>query len=213
LEPVTAPPPRFALGVILLAAGASTRMGQPKMLLPWGQTTVIGHLLAQWRRLPAEQIAVVRSPENHDLWAELNRLSFSEADGIVNAAPEAGMFSSIQCAARWPGWKPDISHWVIVLGDQPHLRFSTLNGLIQFAIANPNNVCQPFYDHRPRHPVLLPRPVFERLRSTRETTLKNFLQNSPDGLKLCGIEDPGLAFDMDRPEDYQRAVQLYFKAT
>ena len=37
------------LGVIILAAGASERMGRPKLLLPWGKSTVLAHLLAQWR--------------------------------------------------------------------------------------------------------------------------------------------------------------------
>ena len=38
-------------GVIILAAGASSRMGRPKMLLPWGATSVLGHLIGQWQTL------------------------------------------------------------------------------------------------------------------------------------------------------------------
>src|SRR5438874_1514761 len=41
----------IAAGVIILAAGRSRRMGRPKMLLPWGNTTVLGHLVAQWQAL------------------------------------------------------------------------------------------------------------------------------------------------------------------
>jgi len=37
----------FAVGVVILAAGRSARMGRPKLLLPWGGTSVLGHLLAQ----------------------------------------------------------------------------------------------------------------------------------------------------------------------
>jgi len=47
------------LGVVILAAGASSRMGQPKMLLPWGKTSIIGHLIEQWQQGRPEQIAVV----------------------------------------------------------------------------------------------------------------------------------------------------------
>ncbi len=46
-------------GVIILGAGASSRMGTPKLLLPWRDTTIIGHLISQWRELGAAQIAVV----------------------------------------------------------------------------------------------------------------------------------------------------------
>ena len=54
----TAPP----FGVVILGAGASSRMGRPKLLLPWGDTSIIGHLIEQWRALAAAQIAVVRRP-------------------------------------------------------------------------------------------------------------------------------------------------------
>ena len=65
------------LGVIILGAGASSRMGRPKLLLPWGDTTVIGHLIRQWRELGAAQIAVVHRPGRlRKLDAELDRLDF-----------------------------------------------------------------------------------------------------------------------------------------
>jgi len=40
------------IGVVILAAGASSRMGQPKLLLPWNDTSVLGDLLNQWKRSP-----------------------------------------------------------------------------------------------------------------------------------------------------------------
>jgi len=46
-------------GVLILAAGASSRMGQPKLLLPWHGTSVLGHLIGQWKDLRAGQIAAV----------------------------------------------------------------------------------------------------------------------------------------------------------
>ena len=41
------------LGVVILGAGASSRMGRPKLLLPWRDTTVIGQIIRQWRELGA----------------------------------------------------------------------------------------------------------------------------------------------------------------
>src|SRR6266705_747393 len=76
------PPLPFA--VVILAAGASSRMGQPKMLLPWGKTSVLGHLILQWRNAGAEQIAVVLAPENRRLQRELDRLSFPPENRISN---------------------------------------------------------------------------------------------------------------------------------
>src|SRR4051812_14994449 len=93
------PPDALNFGVVLLAAGASSRMGQPKLLLPWGSTSVLGHLVRQWRALQAFRVTVVHAPGDEALRREFDRLQISERDRIANAAPARGMFSSIQAAA------------------------------------------------------------------------------------------------------------------
>ena len=192
------------LGVIILGAGASARMGQPKLLLPWRGTTVIGHLLAQWRELGAAQIAVVLRAYDAALAAELDRLKFSESDRIENPQPERGMFSSIVCAANWSGWRSDISNWAIVLGDQPHLRSESLRQLLEFSAQNANATCQPEFGGRTGHPVILPRTAFAQLKISGATNLKEFLKLSASSRVLCSVADPGLSLDMDTPEDYKR---------
>ena len=153
----------FRLAAVLLAAGRSSRMGRPKLLLPWGETSVLGHLIGQWQVLKAEQIAVVCAADDLLIQAELDRLGFSAGDRIVNAAPERGMFSSIQCAAQWPGWRADLTHWAIVLGDQPHISRETLQTIVAFSAANPEQICLPKQGGHRRHPVVLPRQAFVQL--------------------------------------------------
>ena len=91
-----------AIGTIILGAGASRRMGKPKLLLPWHDTTVIGRIISTWRELGASQIVVVMRPNDAALAAELNRLELPAADRIENPQPERGMFSSIVSAANCP---------------------------------------------------------------------------------------------------------------
>jgi molybdenum cofactor cytidylyltransferase len=194
-----------AFGVVILGAGASSRMGRPKLLLPWRGTTVAGHLLQQWRELGAAQIGIVLRPTDAPLAAELDRLGFPRADRIENPQPERGMFSSILCAASWPGWKDEIAAWAIVLGDQPHLRPETLRQLLEFHGANPDAVCQLEFGGHARHPVLLPRRAFKELTVSMTETLKDFLKQTSVRSVRCSVDDPGLALDLDTPEDYQRA--------
>src|SRR5262245_31955866 len=111
----------ISLGVVILGAGRSERMGRPKLLLPWGKTSVLGHLIGQWEGLGAKQIAVVCAEGDSAMHAELNRLEVPHVGRSLNPAPGRGMFSSIRCAAEWSGWRDGLTHWVIVLGDQPHL--------------------------------------------------------------------------------------------
>jgi len=199
-------------GVVILAAGASSRMGKPKLLLPWGGTSVLGHLIGQWQALRAGQIAAVWATGDQAVGAELDRLDFPRVNRVVNPTPERGMFSSIQCAARWDGWHAELSHWVIVLGDQPHLRENTLRALIDFAGARSNQVCQPSRRGRPRHPVVVPKTIFAELEVSRAETLKEFLQTLPSGAALCEWDDPGLDFDVDTPADYEQALRLFLES-
>jgi molybdenum cofactor cytidylyltransferase len=191
--------------VAILGAGASSRMGRPKLLLPWAGSTVIGHLLSQWRQLGAAQIAVVMRPNDAALARELDRLDFPKTDRIANPHPERGMFSSILCAAGWPGWRAEILRWAIALGDQPHLRADSLGQLLEAAAANPDAVCQPSFGGHAAHPVILPRAVFAALKDSRAETLKDFLKLAAIRSVQPSINDPGLALDLDTPEDYIQA--------
>jgi molybdenum cofactor cytidylyltransferase len=180
-------------------------MGRPKLLLPWCGTTVVGHLIGQWQELKATQIAIVIRRGDALLDGELDRLGFARANRIVNPQPKSGMFSSIQCAADWPGWQAGLGAWALVLGDQPHLKNRTLRDLLDFHDAHRLSICQPEYAGRARHPVILPGTAFAELKQSQAGTLRRFLQQSRHSVKLCPINDPGLALDLDRPEDYQAA--------
>jgi molybdenum cofactor cytidylyltransferase len=201
----------FSLGVVILAAGRSARMGQPKLLLPWRGASVLGHLLGQWRALGAIQITVVCAPGDRAVQAELDRLGFPAENRIYNPTPGRGMFSSIQSAAQWPGWQPPLTHWAMVLGDQPHLRPQTLRRVLALSAAHPATVCQPARRGHGRHPVLLPQSLFRQLAASTAATLKDFLAARTQAVTLCEVDDPGLDLDIDRPEDYQRALQIAAK--
>jgi molybdenum cofactor cytidylyltransferase len=202
-------PTQLKIGALILAAGASSRMGRPKMLLPWGNRTIIGHLIDQCLHIGVEQLAIVTSPDNQDLDRELGRLGFPEQNRIRNPAPEGGMYSSIQCAARWSGWQAGLTHWALALGDQPHLQPRTLLALMNLGTAHPEAICQLTRNGRPRHPVLLPASAFEQLASSRHRTLKEFLQAIAVNVILQESDDAGLDLDIDQPGDYEKAVRLF----
>src|SRR5438046_4984913 len=116
----------FAFGVVILAAGASTRMGTCKVLLPWGEKTILTHLLNQWRSSGAAQIAPVIDPSNQPLRKALAYAGFSPSDWIENRSPQLGTFSSLQEARRWTGWLSTLTYWIISLVDKHLIETSTL---------------------------------------------------------------------------------------
>jgi molybdenum cofactor cytidylyltransferase len=192
-------------GVVILAAGASSRMGRPKLALPWGKTTIIGNLISTWRELGVDEIAVVCASENEPVHAALNRVAFPISQRVINPVPARGMFSSIQSAASWPGWSQHLSHFVIALGDQPGISVKSLRLLLDFVALNPDIVCQPMHEGRRCHPIVLPRLVFEQVIPSEKETFREFLE--PFERACLRLDDEQLAFDIDRPEDYERAVK------
>jgi molybdenum cofactor cytidylyltransferase len=204
--------PARCLGVIILAAGSSSRMGRPKLLLPWGKTSVLGQQIQSWQELGARQVAVVWAEGDELMRMELDRLNFPVSNHIQNPHPEQGMFGSIRCAAQWLGWSAGLTHWAITLGDQPHLQLETLRALLQFSATQPDRVCQPRNLGHLRHPVILPKEIFRQLAQTSAPTLKEFLKTISGEIVGCDLDDQGLDLDLDTPADYERAVALYLKA-
>lgn len=183
-------------------------MGRPKLLLPWGTTTVLGHLIKLWSLPSVNQLAIVHAPTDRGIETEFNRLGFPVQNRVANPDPSRGMFSSIQCAARWHGWNENLTHCTIILGDQPHLRPATLAALADLAAQHPDKICQPSHRGQPRHPVLLPWKVFADLKSSSAATLKDFLQSQSANVKLLELGDPGLDLDLDTMADYEKALQV-----
>src|SRR5436190_14929667 len=90
---VTARPDAAAAtrGAVILAAGASQRMGSPKALLPWGDSTLLEYVLAQARAASVEDIVVVLGPATRHLGAILG-----EVRVVLNLEPESGRSASIR---------------------------------------------------------------------------------------------------------------------
>ncbi|MFL6500275.1 MAG: NTP transferase domain-containing protein [Candidatus Udaeobacter sp.] len=194
----------IVFGVVILAAGASTRMGRCKLLLPWGDKTILTHLLDEWRSAGAAQIAPVIDPANELLRKALADAGFSRSGWIENPSAQLGMFSSVREASRWTGWLSTLTHWVIALGDQPHIHISTLRLLLDTARKNPAHICQPALHGRARHPIVLPASNFRELAQSDTADLRAYIQTH-EALRLrVSVEDPAVSEDLDTPEDYAR---------
>lgn len=96
-----------------------------------------------------------------------------------------------------------------MLGDQPHLRFETLQALVDFASQHSGKICQPVRDNHRKHPVLLPKRIFVELRNCAEGDLKQFLQTHSNELVGFESDDGGLDLDIDTPADYEQARRKY----
>ena len=90
------------ISAIILAAGQSRRMGQPKMLLPWGKTTVVEHVISVFAAADIESILVVTGGAHEQVeHAIANSRAHPRVRIVYNQDYLHGeMLSSLKCGLR-----------------------------------------------------------------------------------------------------------------
>jgi molybdenum cofactor cytidylyltransferase len=177
-------------------------MGKPKLLLPWNKMTVLEHTVATWARLGARQVAVVWSDSQPEIPQVLGRIAYDCA-AVKNPQTGADMWSSIQTAARWNGWSEFITHVAVVLGDQPHVRSSTLEIFLDsIRFRSEKTAWQPVVNGKRCHPVVLKRSLFAKLSDSPGPTLRDFMDQHTTATELVPTADEALLRDIDSPEDW-----------
>lgn len=193
--------------VAILAAGESRRMGQPKLCLPWGETTILGHLLDQWRKAGADKILVVHGPGETPVARELDRLGFPSTQRSVNIAMNRGMMGSVVTATRMALHDTSLTHLVIALGDQPNLQTETLRELLHLCANSPGKLIRVVHENKAGHPLALPAHALAELSTTSCETLRDFLRLKEMPVSDLTTDDSGVLLDVDTPGDYARATR------
>lgn len=190
---------------IVTAAGASTRMGAPKALLPWGLSTLIQYQLAQLRAARVEgQIVVVGA----EPMATAERAAKAGAAVVANADWAEGRASSIRAAAAAV---PDDADPIIVLGvDQPRPA-AVMRALLDAYAARPAPIVVPVHDGRRGHPVVFAGPLLSELRAVRdeEMGLRSLMERYADDVREVDAGTSLIHIDVNTPEDYEAAVRLF----
>jgi molybdenum cofactor cytidylyltransferase len=199
----------FRSFAIVPAAGYSTRMGRPKLLLPCRGQPLILHTLAAWQASRVEKVVVVVRPGDEAL-AEVVRLSGAVA--LIPAVPPPDMKASVQAGLQWvreacqPA--PDDA-FLVAPADMPRLSTAVIDHLLATYATLPRpQIVVPTLHGRQGHPVLLPwclaaevetLPAGEGLRTLVERHAP--LHVACDDVVAPG-DDPFL--DLDTPQDYAR---------
>ena len=197
------PSPALATGVvgILLAAGRSRRMGQPKQLLrldPEGDT-IVESLAARLRPRLAALVVVV----GHVGGQVAAVLADQDVVVAVNPDVDRGMLSSVQCGLRAAG--PDVRGYLVCLVDQPGLDVSVVDALVQ-AAADGAGIALPTWNGRRGHPVYLSRRYADEVLGLDPTRvgLNAVTGAHPDDTVLVSVAGGAILQDMDTPEDLRR---------
>ncbi len=145
----------FVTGLVL-GAGGSRRLGQPKQLLAYGASTLLGHVLGTARRCPFDQLLCVVGAESDDVRAAVD---FTEVEVVENRHFGEGCSSSIAAALRAVDSRSEVL--VLMLGDQPGVSEGTVATLLAGRGSAALAACA-YADGR-GHPLALSCEVFEEL--------------------------------------------------
>jgi molybdenum cofactor cytidylyltransferase len=189
------------LAAVVLAAGASTRMGRPKPLIEWRGRPFVWHVVEQARVAGAELVIVVEGAVALP-WERLGGATI-----VRNEAWAEGPLGSLQVGLRAvvdAGMKTPV---LVLTVDRPHVRSETLRALADAVATKPGAIWQPQLRQWRGHPIVYPADVVPVLLGLRPPETPRTLLAQPEiaaRRRQIEVDDPAVFDNLDAPEDLER---------
>ena len=190
------------LAILILAAGASRRLGQPKQLLRLGGQSLLERAVATAQGSHAAGVYVVLGAQATQI---LNSLPPLPVPVWVNPDWEAGMSSSLRLGlAQLTEITPPFDAVLVMLGDQPGLDSDALNRLMVCYEADPSRVVAADYGNKAGVPAIFPRACWpELMQLSGDKGARQWLARQGGAVRRIALGD---LQDIDTWEDFQRAM-------
>jgi molybdenum cofactor cytidylyltransferase len=198
----------MAIPGIVLAAGASHRFGQNKLLIPLGGHAVLYHALQAALTAPLDPVILVLGYESDKALQALEELRGSPKLRVLkNSHWAQGRAESLKLGlAAAPAHAPGA---VVLLGDMPLVTPALIARVAQ-AFLRDHTLCFPIYRGLPGRPVAIPRELFgEFAQLSGDASGLPILQKHWERaikLELAPDEEP-TQWDIDTPEDLERMLK------
>lgn len=190
---------------VVLAAGASSRMGKPKPLLEVDGTTFLERAVHLLREAGCRYVVAV---VNDDDWIE--RLAdVAGAAVVINDEPNAQQIDSLRLGlANLPDESEGLADGVVVLPvDYPRIALDTVHTLIAEFEREPATILNPSYQGVAGHPVLFSQKVLtELMQPALPEGARSVIENHLADARTIAVQDAGIVADVDTPEDFSRIV-------
>ena len=188
------------ISALILAAGESRRMGQPKMLLPWGSVTIIEHVVSIFLKAGIADVVVVTGGAAEQVERALEKLPVRVIFNRNYAAGE--MLSSLQAGLK--DMPEGAQAALIALGDQPQVREETVRALCDAFREMSAGLIVPSFRMKRGHPWLLARPLWAGILALEPPqSPRDFLNAHASKIRYVSLESSTILADLDTPEDYR----------
>jgi molybdenum cofactor cytidylyltransferase len=191
------------VSALLLAAGGSTRLGRPKQLLPFRDTTLLGWVVAQVSAAASlDETIVVLGGAAADV---RRRVDFRGAKVVENPAFGHGCASSYRAGIE--ALDPRAEAVAVILGDQPSVDATPIDSVVEAWRSDPHPITLASYRERPGHPMVFARALFPDLVALRgDKAAWKLIDAGPGATRLVPIDRPFPA-DVNTQEDYDALVR------
>jgi molybdenum cofactor cytidylyltransferase len=186
------------ISAILLAAGESNRMGQPKQLLPFGQSTIVERTIDNFLNSAVSETIVVLGYRDEEI---RKTISGKPVKIAINPDYQQGMSASIIAGLKQINKRARAV--LIALGDQPFVDSQTINSLVEAFIANNKGIIIPVYQGRRGNPVIFTiRYKGELLNLKGDIGGREIIKRHPDDVLEVAVNCEGVLLDIDTIESY-----------
>ena len=188
-------------GIVILAAGASTRLGKPKQLLQYRGKTLLAHAINEATNSNADAIVVILG-KNADLFKK--EIDEKKVRVAINSSWEEGMASSLRLGLdTLINDKPYIDAVIFMVCDQPHVLSSILNELIITQQKTTKQIVASNYGDSVGPPALLHKKYFEELmKLSGDAGARKIIQKNMND--VATILFPEGNIDIDTEQDYEK---------
>jgi CTP:molybdopterin cytidylyltransferase MocA len=174
------------LAALVLAAGGSRRLGRPKQLEPWGDTTLLGHVVEDVGSLPVDEVWVVLGA---DLELVMGSVDLAGCGVVENPEWEEGLASSLRVGLDALTRLSRADAALIVLGDQPGISSDVVARLIEARRRSRRPAAVPKYRYTWGNPVLVDRSLWGRLMSLEgDEGARRLLQAHPEWVEEVWVD-------------------------
>jgi molybdenum cofactor cytidylyltransferase len=194
------------LAGIVLAAGESRRMGQPKQLLPFGERTILERVVDTLLTAGVGEVVVVLGHLADRVRAVLGD---RPVRAVVNASYRQGMLSSVKCGVLAVAAGYDAV--LIALGDQPHIEGAVVSEVMRAYRAGDTGIVIPRYGDKKGHPIIINLQKYrEAIANLPEDAGLNALMLAhADDVRLIDVATEDIIRDIDVPDDYTRELARF----